>query len=764
MKKIILFLRELICITCLFTSSSVNAQIWPPDGMQGDGTNDNPWEITLPEHLATLATYVNVGNGDNTIGKYYKLMNDIDLSEYANWKPIGTRSNNSTCFNGNFNGNDKIVKNLTIRRSTEDYIGLFGLVLDVGCIENLSVEDCDVIGGDYNIGGLVGFNSAPIRNCYVSGKIKGQRSSVGGLVGINNEGTITNCYATSNVTSNTSISSKTGGLVGMNYGTIINCYATGNINGVGTAGGLVGMNFGNISNCHATGAVSGSDETGGLIGNNYGNIFQCYATGNVNGDSGGHGWIGGLVGENNWANISNCYATGNVNGTNYVGGLVGDNYESTIFNSYATGDVNANGYDGCIGGLVGRNTATPISSCLATGNVIGNGGSIGGLVGYNISNSTISSCYATGNASIISGNRDNVGGLVGDNAFSTIFNCYATGNASGNNNNVGGLVGRNARNSIISYCYATGSVSGGNHVGGLLGINDWDNTIIRNCVAVNASVIATTNTTNVDRIAGNNTYGVCNNNYALNTMIVLSNGLPATLIDGLPKTGIGKPIDILQNFAFYDIANNWYNNTWDIDNEANPNKIWKICDSLSLPFFQWQERDCEIFTINATAGNNGIINPFGEISVMKSTDRTFAFLADAGFKVDALLIDGVNEPEFIAAGIYTFKDITKNHTIHVTFTPDVNIIENRQASNFTIYPNPSNGMLYIANADSSPSLPQSITILDVLSRCVASVERPLIAPLQQPTTTLDISSLPSGIYFLQIQTENNVITKKIIKQ
>jgi hypothetical protein len=246
-------------------------------------------------------------------------------------------------------------------------------------------------------------------------------------------------------------------------------------------------------------------------------------------------------------------------------------------------------------------------------------------------------------------------------------------------------------------------------------------------------------------------------------MIVLSNGLPVTLIDGLPKTGIGKPIDTLQNFSFYDIANNWDNNAWDIDTEANSNKIWKICDSLSLPFFQWQERGCEIFTINATAGSNGIINPSGKISIMESTDMTFTFLADAGFKVDSLLIDGVNEPEFIAAGIYTFKDITENHTIHVTFTPDVNIIENRQASNFIIYPNPTNGMLYIANVESSSSLPQAITILDVLGRCMASVEIQLIASLRQPTITLDISSLPSGIYFLRIQMGNNVITKKIIK-
>lgn len=762
MKKIILILRKLICITCFFVSSSVNAQTWPPEGMQGDGTNDNPWEITLPEHLATLATYVNVGNGYNTIDKYYKLMNDIDLSEYTNWKPIGeaSSSGNITCFHGNVIGNNKIVKNLTIKRPTESFIGLFGAII-AGSIENLGVEDCDVVGGDLCcVGGLVASNGASIRNCYVTGKVKGKRNGVGGLVGSNYNATIDNCYTTCNVSNASGI----GGLVGENNrGTITNCYATGDINEAGFwAGGLVGVNSGNVSNCYATGAVNGNAQSGGLVGyNSDGNIFQSFATGNVNAKPLGEGMLGGFVGKNSTGIISNCYATGNVNGGYHVGGLVGDSDESTISNSYATGNVDASGYGNYIGGLVGKNTATSIFDCYATGNVIGNGDDIGGLVGFNNGYCTISNCYATGNASIRSGNRNNVGGLVGENTvYSTISNCYATGNVSGNQDNVGGLVGLNARNSTISYCYATGSASGGNYVGGLVGINDWNNTIISNCIAANASVIATKNTTNVDRITGNNEYGVCNNNYALNTMIVLSNGLPATLIDGSPKTGIGKPIDILQNFAFYDIANNWDNNGWDIDTEANSNKIWKICDSFSLPFFQRQERDCEIFTINATAGKKGIINPFGKISILKSTDRTFAFLADAGFKVDSLLIDGVNKPEFIAAGIYTFKDATKNHTIHVTFAPYVNIIENGQASNFTIYPNPSNGMLYIANVESAPSLPQSITILDVLGRCMVSVEIQFI----QPTTTLDISSLPSGIYFLRIQTENNVITKKIIKQ
>jgi hypothetical protein len=170
------------------------------------------------------------------------------------------------------------------------------------------------------------------------------------------------------------------------------------------------------------------------------------------------------------------------------------------------------------------------------------------------------------------------------------------------------LVGRNAINSNIFYCYATGNVSGSDYVGGLVGINDWDNTVISNCVAANASVISA-NTTNVNRITGNNDYGACNNNYALETMIVLSNGLPVTLIDGSPKAGIGKPIDMFQSFSFYNTANNWHNNAWDIDTEINPNKIWTICEYKTFPWLRWQEIDCNTEIDEVTEISGIIVYP-----------------------------------------------------------------------------------------------------------------------------------------------------------
>jgi len=57
--------------------------------MLEDGSQINPWQITTHFHLKASTDFVNAGNSDSTINKYYMLMNDIDLSGYANWKPIG---------------------------------------------------------------------------------------------------------------------------------------------------------------------------------------------------------------------------------------------------------------------------------------------------------------------------------------------------------------------------------------------------------------------------------------------------------------------------------------------------------------------------------------------------------------------------------------------------------------------------------------------------------------------------------------------------
>lgn len=111
----------------------------------GNGTQDNPFEISTAEQLYNFSEFVNSGN--SLKNKYVELTNDIDMSSIKNFKPIGFEVNPFQ-FKGIFNGNGYAIKNLEIRRNDyslfdENYLkydtALFGKL--GGKVENLIVED-----------------------------------------------------------------------------------------------------------------------------------------------------------------------------------------------------------------------------------------------------------------------------------------------------------------------------------------------------------------------------------------------------------------------------------------------------------------------------------------------------------------------------------------------------------------------------------------------------------------------------------------------
>ena len=229
------------------------------------------------------------------------------------WKPVG---DSTTAFTGSLQGGGYTIRNLYINISTTIGTtrgGLFGQTGSASLIQNVGVTDAfikvDTISS--SVGGLVGSNSARIRNSYATGTVTGGRggfSSTGGIVGSNNSARIRNSYATGTVTGGSD--SNTGGLMGYNTGSISDSYATSTVIGSGSessTGGLVGVHFtGSISNSYATGSVSGAssaDRLGGLVGDSTGSISNSYASGSVSGSS----RSGGLVGNN----------TGSITGQNY---------------------------------------------------------------------------------------------------------------------------------------------------------------------------------------------------------------------------------------------------------------------------------------------------------------------------------------------------------------------------------------------------------------------------------------------------------------
>jgi len=208
-------------------------------------------------------------------------------------------------------------------------------------------------------------------------------ASVGVLAGSAYAATISNVHTSGSVAGAT----NTGGLLGDASGTTITgSSSSASVTGL-NAGGLVGITETSnvqVSQSYATGTVFGVSMAGGLIGESAGSVTQSYATGYVSGGN----EVGGLVGENA-GTISQSYASGTVDGprsASIVGGLVGKNdYNNTISYSYATGEVLADmapQFSGIVaaGGLVGSNYGS-INESYATGAINVNGTDVGGLVG-----------------------------------------------------------------------------------------------------------------------------------------------------------------------------------------------------------------------------------------------------------------------------------------------------------------------------------------------------------------------------------------------
>ena len=403
-----------------------------------DGSLNYPFQINDETALRRMGTETVAGGW--SLSSNYKLMVSIALTQ-GDWTPVG---DSISYFSGTFNGNGYTISNLTTNTSSNRQ-GLFGFVnrysntSPMPKIENLTLANVSITGGNY-VGSVASqVNAGLIVNCSVtSGTVNGV-GSVGGIVGVlSQDCTAQDCHTSIPVTGT---GDRIGGIVGSAaYGSIQNCFATGDITGVGRVGGVAGS-ISSVRNCYATGTVTGTGSyTGGLVGdleNAGGLVENCYATGNVFGKAS----TGGLVGNIYSGNIKNSYAKGNVVGTGSATGGLAGNSGGAISRCYATGTVQ--GAEN-VGGLVGNNEHF-VGDSYATGNVTGTGRA-GGVVGFNTASlgnsNTVKYCYATGN--VTTGGA--VGGITGSNYLAITDNCVALNKSistMSTSSNIGGRILRN---------------------------------------------------------------------------------------------------------------------------------------------------------------------------------------------------------------------------------------------------------------------------------------------------------------------------------
>ena len=214
------------------------------------GSEDEPiYEVYTPEGLAWVNKVNNLGssyitNGNEFAKKYYnssvKITNDLDMSAYP-WIPLNFKGRN-------FDGQGHMIYGLDIKASEAAFFG--GLSSNVEQISNLtisgSIKGIESIyrNRDLYVGGLATTNyNATIVNCGVQLTDVGcdvsniANITVGGLIAVNTQGSIQNCYITNN---NEGIYLKASydnerfsyieedlriaGLIGSNDGEIVNSY------------------------------------------------------------------------------------------------------------------------------------------------------------------------------------------------------------------------------------------------------------------------------------------------------------------------------------------------------------------------------------------------------------------------------------------------------------------------------------------------------------------------------------------------------------
>ena len=381
----ILVLTLLLCLipTNIFADSS-QATAKNEDGFLApiENRDISATPITTAEELSNIR--------NDLYGNYY-LANDIDLSSYGNWTPIG--SGLSTAFVGKLDGQGHTIKGLKVELqfgsgtiAWPSYVaGLFGACSGAN-IKNIALEDVSISlastsGYEYNskitadnsiyVGALVGYaaDNTVIYNTHVSGKVSGKSSGegcsptrVGGLIGGANTALLSYSYNNAAVTSTNSSSLQAynayaGGLIGTASKELVidKCFNSAEVTGT----------TGSFGDAIAGGLVSGTSDAATTI-------TDSYNKGTVKATS-GEGWF--------------CDDA-------FAGGISAD-FKGTIDRVYNSGSVSAksndpygiSNYNAYAGGLCAK---------AASGTTINNSAQLNATVSAAASGTTSKYCISNG--------------------------------------------------------------------------------------------------------------------------------------------------------------------------------------------------------------------------------------------------------------------------------------------------------------------------------------------------------------------------------
>ena len=153
------------------------------------------------------------------------------------------------------------------------------------------------------------------------------------------------------------------------------------------------------------------------------------------------------------------------------------------------------------------------------------------------------------------------------------------------------------------------------------------------------------------------------------------------------------------------------------------------------------------YTIQASAGANGIITPSGTINVAQGANQSFAMIPNTGYEVQNVYIDGNSVGALTS---YTFTNVTANHQIHVTFI-QVDGVEENNDIEIAVYPNPTSGEFYVECENM-----KNIRIVNYIGQIVYNSD------VEGNQIYINLSDINKGIYIIQIKTDDIIISRQML--
>lgn len=221
--------------------------------------------IPTAVHISTVDEYISFVNrvnaGENTLNAV--LDADLDFEGRTDIKPIGIARDDCP-YAGTFDGKGHTLSNLTIEMSGTDAVGMFGYVKGPAVIRNFKLKDAKFTGKQWT--GVVGFNDTgviTIENIGFSGTSTANQNA-SGILGANNSYNkerkilIRNCYVTGSIKGGKESAAISGYAINAD---IVNCWSTATVTGADnpkngmtytfTRGYSAGYNV-RLTNCYAS--------------------------------------------------------------------------------------------------------------------------------------------------------------------------------------------------------------------------------------------------------------------------------------------------------------------------------------------------------------------------------------------------------------------------------------------------------------------------------------------------------------------------------